>query len=326
MPKILNNLFKPLFYLIPMQEKQEKEIKIPEYYKYIAVFPTMRCNLNCSFCLNALDKSKEFNRFKFKEISGEEWVNALNKIKSCLEVPLTFSGGEPFLHQDFIYIINNLNPEHNIDILTNLQWGGLGIKKFIQEVDSKKITRNSPYPSIRVSYHPEQMGDGEILLKNAKLLKDAGFSIGIYSVQYPSPQQLQAITQMQFRCANEGILFRIKDFTGRYEGIDDQGNPFSILYGDYSKYPGCISPNELKSCLCKNSDLLFGPNGNVYKCHRDLYSEESPIGNITHPEFQIFDEFRKCNKYGECHPCDVKVKTNYKQEIGHTSVEIKDVK
>lgn len=305
---------------------QEKEIELPEGYKYIGVFITMRCNLNCSFCLNSLEKNKEFNRLKFREISGEKWINALNRIKSRSETPITLSGGEPFLHPDFIYIINNLKPELSIDILTNLHWGEQGIKKFIQEIDSKKINRNSPYPSIRVSYHPEQMEDGETLLKNAKLLKDAGFNIGIYSVQFPSPKQLQAITQMQFKCASEGILFRIKDFTGKYEGIDDKGNPFSILYGDYSKYPECISLDELKSCLCKNSDLLIGPNGNVYKCHRDLYLEEFPIGNLLDDNFQIENKFRECFKYGECHPCDVKVKTNYKQELGHTSAEIKDVR
>ena len=90
---------------------QEKEIKIPENYKYIATFLTMRCNLNCSFCINAFDKSKEFSRIRFKEISGEEWVKALNKIEPKEGVPVTFSGGEPFLHPDFIYIINNLKPE-----------------------------------------------------------------------------------------------------------------------------------------------------------------------------------------------------------------------
>jgi len=42
-------------------------------------------------------------------------------------------------------------------------------------------------------------------------------------------------------------------------------------------------------------------------------------------EFQIENKFRECSKYGQCHPCDVKVKTNFKQELGHTSVEIKNI-
>lgn len=293
-------------------------ITIPKEFKYIAVFPTMRCNLNCSFCLNALDKSKKFQRTKFREIPGEQWIAALNRLVSRPEVPVTFSGGEPFLHKDFINIINNIKPELNIDILTNLQWGEEGIRKFIQEVSPERIKRQALYPSIRVSYHPEQM-DAAKLVENVKKLQDAGFSIGIYSVQYPSPQQLQAITQMQFRCLDAGVLFRLKDFTGEFKGE---------LYGDYSKYTGALNSaplSETKECLCRNSDLIIGPDGNVYKCHRDLYGEEFPIGNLTNPEFNMLYEFRRCSKFGECHPCDVKFKTNYKQQLGHTSVEIKEI-
>ena len=296
----------------------QKEIDLPkEYkYKYIAAFLTMRCNFNCSFCLNSLDKGMNFNRLKFKEIIGEEWVKALNKIESQSEVPITLSGGEPFLHKDFIYIINNIKPELKIDILTNLQWGEEGLNRFIREVSPQKINRNSLYPSIRVSYHPEQMRNAEELVKKVKKLKDGGFNVGIYSILYPSPEQLSAINQMQFRCRDAGIDFRLKEFTGTYKGE---------FYGDYSKYPGCISRDNPKSCECKTSELLIGPNGNVYRCHRDLYTEENFVGNILDENFEIQDIFRKCVNYGQCHPCDVKVKTNYKQQLGHTSVEIKDI-
>lgn len=291
-----------------------KQIEIPEEYTYVSAFLTMRCNLNCSFCLNSIDKSRDFNRSKFKELSGEQWVKALNRLKSRPDLPITFSGGEPFLHPDFIYILNNLKTDLKIDILTNLNWGEAGIQKFIREVNPERIKRDAPYASIRVSYHPEQMGDGAKLVESVKKLQDAGFSIGIWSVLYPNPEQLSAINQMQFLCKKHGIDFRLKEYTGRYKGE---------LYGNYSKYPGAIFNNDLKKCQCKTSELLIGPNGNVYKCHRDTFNEEFPLGNITAPDFKIESKYRECSKYGECHPCDVKVKTNYKQELGHTSVDIK---
>lgn len=295
---------------------KKESMEIPPEYKYISAFLTMRCNLNCSFCINSFDKSKEFNRTRFKEMSGEEWVKALNRIDSRQDVPISFSGGEPFLHPDFIYIINHLKPELKIDILTNLQWGDFGIQKFIDEVNPERIKRDSPYPSIRVSYHPEQMQNGETLVKNVKKLQDAGFSIGIYSVLYPSPEQLSAINQMQFRCKDLGIDFRLKEFLGEYQGQ---------LFGDYSKYPGAVNSAELKNCLCKTSELLIAPDGKVYRCHRDLYHEENSIGSLTDSDFQIENKFRVCDKFGECNPCDVKVKTNYKQQLGHTSVEIRGI-
>lgn len=289
-----------------------KKIVLPNEYNYIAAFLTMRCNLNCRFCLNAFNKN--FDRLGFDESSGEEWVNGLNKIDSRENVPVTLCGGEPFLHRDFIYIINNLKPELNIDLLTNLQWGEKGIERFVKEINPQRLKRNSPYASIRVSYHPEEMGNGEKLVKNAELLHNAGFSIGIWSILYPSQQQLSGINQMQFRCRDAGIDFRLKEFTGKFKGK---------LYGDYSKYPNSSFQGYTRACECKTSELLISSDMKAYRCHRDLFAKNGNIGSLKDEEFNISKEFRKCNNYGQCHPCDVKVKTNYKQELGNTSVEIK---
>jgi MoaA/NifB/PqqE/SkfB family radical SAM enzyme len=299
-----------------------EKLRLPEDYKYISAFLTFRCNLNCSFCLNAFDKT--FDR-KRDEISGEKWILGLNRIVSRPDVPVTFSGGEPTLHRDFFYILNNLKPELSVDLLTNLQWSENTLGIFLKTIDPKRLSRGSKYPSIRVSYHPEQMKDGEKLVKNAKRLQDAGFSIGIYGVQYPSSEQLESLTRMQFRCRDLGLDFRIKDFTGIYSGKDNQGKEFSITYGNYSKYPGSAFQTNTRDCLCKTSELLIGPNGNVYKCHRDVFAEEFSIGNLCDEDFKIESNFRKCSKYGQCHPCDVKVKTDFQQKLGHTSVEIKNI-
>jgi len=290
-----------------------KPLKIPETYKYISAFLTYRCNLKCSFCLNAFDEKFERSK-QLEELAGEEWVKALNRIESRPEVPITFSGGEPFLHKDFLCIINNLRKDLNIDILTNLQWGEKGLEQFISEVKPERLRRNSPYASIRVSYHPEQMGNGAELVRNVKKLQDAGFSIGIWAVLYPSPEQLSAINQMQFRCKDAEIEFRLKEYTGAYKGE---------MYGDYSKYPKATVHEFREKVLCKTTELLMGFDGKVYRCHSDAYSKENPIGNITDPNFEIQDIFRECGKFGFCHPCDVKVKTDHRQKLGHTSVEIK---
>jgi MoaA/NifB/PqqE/SkfB family radical SAM enzyme len=294
-----------------------KPIIIPETYKYISAFLTMQCNLNCSYCLNALNK--DFRRGG-EEISGEEWVKGLNRIQSRPEVPITFSGGEPSVHPDFIYILNNLRKDLTIDILTNLyplpEKHKEKLEKFLAKVNPKRLERNAPYASIRVSYHPEQM-DPRLLVENVKRFQNKGFNVGILAVLYPSPEQLSAINQMQFRCKEAGIDFRLKEFTGIYKGEE---------YGDYSKYSASTFQKETKDCLCKTSELLIAPNGNVHKCHRDLFAKKFPVGNILDKNFELLDVFRKCDKYGQCHPCDVKVKTDHKQKLGHTSVEIKNAK
>ena len=61
----------------------------------------------------------------------------------------------------------------------------------------------------------------------------------------------------------------------------------------------------------------------MYRCHSDLYAGRDPIGHTLDPDFQIEDVYRKCDVFGHCNPCDLKVKTNRLQEFGHTSVDIK---
>ena len=289
-----------------------KTLKIPDEYKYISAFLTTRCNLRCSYCLNEFDENFQRNQ-ALEEISGEEWVKSLNRLESRPDVPVTFSGGEPFLHRDFIHIINNLKKDLNIDILTNLQWGEKGMDRFIAEVEPGRIRRNAPYASIRVSYHPEQM-DVTKLAENVKKMQNAGFSIGVWAVLFPGPEQLTKINEAQFVFKEHGIDFRLKEYTGQYK--DEE-------YGNYSKYPLAASRQMRRSVECRTTELLIGHDGKVYRCHSDLFAKENSIGRITDQNFEIENILRPCDKYGFCHPCDVKVKTNNKQQIGHTSVEIK---
>ncbi|MEW5692425.1 MAG: radical SAM protein [Candidatus Hydrogenedentota bacterium] len=280
-----------------------KEIIIPQNYNYIAVFLFMGCNLKCDYCINYFEQGK-FNR---RYLNGREWVEGLNRIKSRQDLPLTLQGGEPSLHPDFIYIINNIRQDLNIDILTNLQFD---IDRFIKEVKPQRIKRDAPYASIRVSYHPSQMELHNTINRVLKM-QNAGFSIGIWGVMHPTNQE--TLLEAQKKCQRLGIDFRLKEFLGDYSGR---------TYGKY-KYPDAVLKKIKKKVLCKTTELIIGSTGDIYRCHSDLYENRKPIGNILDPEFEIQDIYRECDFYGHCNPCDVKIKTNRFQIYGHTSVDIK---
>ena len=281
-----------------------KAIKIPDHYNYIAAFLTLACNLNCSYCINRYGS----DGFVKKRLTGQEWVRGLNRIISRDDLPLTLQGGEPSLHKDFIYLINNLKPELHIDILTNLQFD---IEEFTRKVDPKRLKRDAPYASIRVSYHPEQM-DLAPLVEKVLRMQDAGFSIGIWGVLHPSQEDI--VRKAQEDCKARGIDFRFKEFLGEYEGV---------MYGTF-KYEGACAKTFEETVLCKTTELIMGSDGSVYKCHSDLYEGREPVGNIIDPAFELEDIYRVCNAFGRCNPCDIKVKTNRFQQFGHTSVDIKE--
>jgi len=293
------------------------EIYLPPRYSYIGVFLTMACPYRCSYCINQFDSP----RSSHPTMPAADWINALQRLTNLDRpdgrIPVTLQGGEPSVHPGFYDIINQLSPQIKIDILTNLSFDA---SEMISRVDPQRLRRDAPYASIRVSYHPEQASLDELLAK-VHQLQNAGFSIGVYGVMHPA--QSDIILAACRRARNEGIDFRTKEFLGFHQ---------DKLYGQY-KYPhACtISMEQVSDQInfpdnptvqCRTTELLIGPDGNVYRCHHDLYDAYQPIGHILDADFQIKDEFLPCSNYGHCNPCDIKVKTNRLQQFGHTSVEI----
>ena len=284
-----------------------KEIKLPTSYNYIAVFLTFMCNLKCSYCINANDTIDRRRRL----LSGQEWVNALDCITSRPDLPLTLGGGEPTLHPDFYFIVNELHDlGHYMDLLTNSMFH---VDVFMRQVGPEVFKRDAPYASIRVSYHPETMVAESVIYRVKKLL-DKGYYVGIWSVDHP--RYKGKIEEFAARCSKEGIDFRLKEFLGMYEGK---------LYGNY-RYPGACRGDEAGKVMCKTTELIIGPNGNVYRCHADLYLDHTPIGHIMDENFFVKDIHRPCNIYGYCNPCDNKSpKYNRFQEKIHCSIHITDM-
>jgi len=278
-------------------------LKIPGEYNYIAVFLTLGCNLRCHFCINRFGDADG----RYPMMSGDQWVEGLNRIVSRPDLPVTLQGGEPSLHPDFHRIVNGLRDDLNIDILTNLQFD---IDAFMDAVPPERVSRDAPYASIRVSYHPGEMDLADTVERVVRML-ERGYSVGVWAVDHPGNSA--AIAEARQVCESRGIDFRIKEFLGEHEGR---------LYGSY-KYPEGLSRRKQAPVECRTTELIVGPSGDVFRCHGDLYEIRPGIGHLCDPDFGIETGFRPCECFGFCNPCDIKIKTNRFQQFGHTSVEIR---
>jgi radical SAM protein with 4Fe4S-binding SPASM domain len=281
-------------------------INLPKTINYVELYFTLKCNLKCPYCINTFSGIKR-NR---TEIDIKQLSENLNMI-DFTNIPLTIGGGEPTTRTDFYEFVKLLKPEIKIDLLTNLQFN---INEFISKISPSIFYScdNAAYKSIRVSYHPISMDPNDIISR-CVALQDAGFSIGLFGINHPLNTKYNII--MSEIARNKKIYFFIKDFLGNYD---------NNIFG-YYKYPESIS-GVIKSCECKSNELLIGPEGNIYKCHRDLYEDEYPIDNIANKHLQIDSIYRVCNKFGTCNPCDVKLKANRFLEAGKCAVEIKNIK
>ena len=289
-------------------ESGRADIRINADCNYIAAFLTMACRYRCSYCINRFGSERTG---RFKTMTGAEWIAGLSRLVGLGRqdgvVPVTLQGGEPSMHPDFYEIINALGERIRLDVLTNLSFD---VEEMIGQVNPDRLRRSSPYASIRVSYHPGQVELDELLAKTRRLL-DADFHVGVWAVLHPD--QAEHVLEAQRIAADMGIDFRTKEFLGFAGGE---------LHGQY-KYPQACELGATKRVLCRTSELLIGSDGRIYRCHHDLYNQNSPTGHIHDGDFSMDDQYRSCDSFGRCSPCDVKIKDNRLQQFGHTSVDIK---
>ena len=289
-------------------------INIAPEQNYVAYFLTLACNLQCPYCINQHNSGVQKVHVNKRNMTAEEWVVAANRLVLRDDLPLTLQGGEPTLYKGFYYIINKVKESIKMDLLTNMYFNA---DEFISKVPVWRFTREAPYAAIRVSYHPGQNNIDELVKKTLKL-QDAGFRVGIYSLETPDPETKRHVEEVRESCLKQGIDFRYKEFLGEWDGK---------LRGKF-KYDDSVLGREMKTCECRTTELIVDPAGYVYRCHADLYKSRSPMAHILDEDFNetSLNKFRGCDKYGDCNPCDVKVKTNRFQIFGHTSVEIRNIK
>ena len=283
-----------------------KPIALPERFNYIAVFLSFACTLRCGYCIN----HHGGDLVKKRWMSGEDWIRGLNRITGGADIPLTLQGGEPTVHKHFYQIVEGLKVERPIDLLTNLE---LDPDEFMRRIPPERMKRDSPYASIRVSFHRGQQEE-DPLLKRVKYLQDHGYSIGIWVVDHP--EYMDLTREVQKKAQDMGIDFRLKEFLGPYGGTN---------YGTM-RYPEAVNATQVRDCECRTSELLIDPAGYIFRCHSDLYAGRLPVGNILDPEPPTsLGKWLPCAVYGKCNSCDIKVKNNRFQQYGHSSVEVRSI-
>jgi len=218
-----------------------------------------------------------------KERFDTYWLEAIDKIET--DLPITLSGGEPSIHKAFFPLLMNLNKK--FDILTNLSFD---VDYFIENVSMDRFQNDKDYAPIRVSFHPG-FSEKINVIERVRKLMDAGFRVGLYIVETDE---------------NKSVIESLKQI----DWIDLQVKP-------YLEHE--IKIESKKECRCAISELLVGPDGNVYKCHRDLYKSENHLGELLNMPF-IFYSQRNCYNANECHPCDTKEKRDRFGNFGYISV------
>src|SRR3989338_2455037 len=156
------------------------KVVVPRETDYIGIYLTNRCFLSCPYCITNYNE-QFINQKMFEELEPKQWIEGLNRLELPPGIPLTFQGGEPFIYKGIWEILENIR--HKVDILTALP-PQVTVERFkkLKTLDWNK--RESPYPTIRVSFHKDQ-NDYTKLIPRIKELQDAlGLSIGLFHIDH----------------------------------------------------------------------------------------------------------------------------------------------
>lgn len=285
--------------------KQKDIIKVPTHYllgnNYWATFLTFKCTGKCDYCIQHICKS-EFvtarSEYEKDLLSGEEWVEYLNRLQRWKNMRLGVIGGEPTLHPDFFYIINNLKGYY-VTVTTNLTSDN--ITKFGEEIGHRDNLR------INTSFHPKLISVDEFANK-IHYLREQGFHVDqIAMVDTPSTN----FGGYHQKFLKRGIHITPQTFLGESEG-EWYPNPESTAAKDHgetgindrAKYEAGFQCKQKEQVLCYSTRFLMAPDGGIYRCHYQLYSRRDTQGDVRERTFPIDQDYRLCNDFGHCNPCD----------------------
>lgn len=286
-----------------VQDNTGRELPLQPFEQNITVLfhITGYCNLDCKHCFINAKHTRE-NEYAFHEVSA-----ILSDLKTLNALNVTFSGGEPTLHEDLIPILRDANNKGlTVSLVSN---GTLITEKLADNLSElvKCVLISVDGPE---EYHDAfrgQKGAFKKTMKGINALKKAEIPFVIqFTVSKESFSYMEWIAETAYRLGAQSLklepLFvggRAQDMTSlALDGreIDQLAELVTELYGRYLATTGIYMGIHSKKVLVEhpcNAYACFGHN-----CHRHASNEPreiiilpggevAPVSSLLDPRFYI---------------------------------------
>jgi MoaA/NifB/PqqE/SkfB family radical SAM enzyme len=254
-----------------------------------------KCNYRCPYCWFENDLSSRY--LKIRHISTQEWIGRWNYIYDTYgSCHIEITGGEPFIYDNFVYLIKELSKHHTIRVTTNLS---VDINNILSEINPERV-------KITSSFHPT-FAKLDIFLKKTLALKKSGHGNTVIYVAYPPQFNLIDFYRKIFE--DNGIVFSVTPFCGIYKGLNYPG-----VYSEHekevlAKYIGedkdrlkyTLNSENPKGKLCRAGQLsvLLFKDGKIARCGP---LKSRPFTNLFDKDFKFLEEPKPCES--DFCPCD----------------------
>lgn len=261
----------------------------PEIHVWVA-YLTARCNFACDYCIQKPQmipgqRRKPWGRYQ--ELTGRQWVDALNAFPVRPEHPLILTGGEPSLHKDFAFVASRLDG-YQLDMTSNLTFD-------VDAVAKEMRAHGKQFATSFHTYHPKFMAP-EKWLDQAERLRDSGlvaaptFSM-VNLERFPhfrDDEHDRNVAKLAGLADRRGLVYQWNEFRGTHMGE---------AFNRDHKY----------QIDCTSAWVNIDPEGSVYNCQYHLTERKNAFGNITDiaamRPLPAMGEFFACTDFGYCDPC-----------------------
>ncbi|GKX27640.1 thioether cross-link-forming SCIFF peptide maturase [Vallitalea longa] len=284
--KYIDTLVKAkLFFYNQEDYDTEKRITLEDYrfsptqeIDMVYIHPTLRCNFNCSYCYN---KSLAATQ---KELTTNQWIQIINKLKAMNVNYFIFTGGEPLMRKDLIDIIREIKDDNTkVEILSN---GSLLMDKvdqllpivdsFVVSLDSLDIKKNS--------INRSAVGFNNIINLLEYFSEKAPKKLRVRSViTKENIDTIQAFNneiqeKYGIKCVNVRFIPNNKD------ELSLIAEPPIPDIDDTKKYKLDLGIRKYRCGACSNI-LAINPEGDIYPC-QSLMLPEFKLANILDDNWQ----------------------------------------
>ncbi|KAF0146411.1 MAG: family 2 glycosyl transferase [Nitrospirae bacterium] len=203
----------------------------------VVIERTYSCNLRCQTCFRWTSKPNE------KELNFKEWTAVIEKLKNWIGTfSLSITGGEPFLREDMIDIINFATTK---DITTTVGSNATLIDKKLAErivssgLDSLALSLNSVTPGVHNRMRGDEGNFGDVM-RVIELLKNRGnmwLSLGTTIIN-ENISELVDLAEFTRDKGLDGITFQPLMETSSLPIFDEKGESRQLPEGKYFKELG----------------------------------------------------------------------------------------
>ena len=246
------------------------------FQRYIAMFPTWRCNLHCPYCPyrqkphhDVVDVYTGAAKITMTERPAHDWTQFLAPLEHTL---VDVCGGEPTLYPGIARVLESLHPSSRYAMTSNTT----------QLPTAFKLNPNTCY-CWTASYHPTATppyGDLDFFIGVLHELRRYGFRRVACTIVYlPWKHTDTYVAEVQHRFHEEGIPLNWQPYVWHgYTWTPAQRATAEQLMPTY--WPDWDA-HRPKRCDAGASAIAINSDGHIYRCLSTLTFGDPCLGDIT---------------------------------------------